>query len=314
MTAIGRARSIPAAGGPLSIAALRRATWNGERIDWSAYLFVLPFFVPFVVVTLGATLFGIYVSFTDWGIIGAPHWIGLKNYYRAVADPWVWKTWSNTLRYGLLVVPATTLAALAMALYVNQRQRGYTFARAAFYAPNVVSVTVIGLVWVWMLDTQFGLVNQYLGRFGVPDVPWLTNPRWVLFGVATASVWWDAGFSMVVLLAGLQDIPAEMRETAAIDGANRFQILLHVILPLLRPALSLVVTLLIIGTLRVFSQIYIMTNGGPAGASASVIHYVYEIGFTKYQLGYAGAISVMLFITILAVTVIQLRLFREKTW
>jgi multiple sugar transport system permease protein len=314
MTAAGPAPLVPAGGRSRSLAGLRQATWNGQRIDWSAYLFVLPFFLPFVVVTLGAALFGMYVSFTDWGIIGAPHWVGLKNYYRAVADPWVWKTWSNTLRYGGLVVPATTLTALAMALFVNQRWRGFTFARAAFYAPNVVAVTVIGLVWVWMLDTQYGLVNQYLGRFGVPDIPWLTNPRWALYGIGIASVWWDAGFSMVVLLAGLQDIPAELRESASIDGANRLQTLAHVTLPLLRPALSLVVTLLIIGTLRVFSQIYIMTNGGPAGASASVIHYVYEIGFSKYQLGYAGAISVMLFVTILIVTVIQLRLFREKTW
>ena len=314
MTAVGPARPVPAGGRSLSLAALQRATWHGERIDWSAYLFVLPFFLPFVVVTLGAALFGVYVSFTDWGIIGAPHWVGLKNYFRAVDDPWVWKTWSNTLRYGGLVVPATTLTALAMALFVNQRWRGYTFARAAFYAPNVVSVTVIGLVWVWMLDTQYGLVNQYLGRFGIPDVPWLTNPHWALYGIGVASVWWDAGFSMVVLLAGLQDIPPELRETAAIDGANGLQTLAYVTLPLLRPALSLVVTLLIIGTLRVFSQIYIMTNGGPAGASASVIHYVYEIGFSKYQLGYAGAISVMLFVTILIMTVIQLRVFREKTW
>lgn len=314
MAAVGPTGSIRASPRSLSLARLKRVTWNGEKIDWSAYLFVLPFFLPFLVVTLGATLFGIYVSFTDWGIIGAPHWVGVKNYLRAYADPWVWKTWSNTLRYGLVVVPATTLVALAMALFVNQRWRGYTFARAAFYAPNVVSVTVIGLVWVWMLDTQYGLVNQYLGRFGVPDIPWLTNPNWSLYGVAIASVWWDAGFSMVVLLAGLQDIPAELRETAAIDGANHLQTLFNVTLPLLRPALSLVVTLLIIGTLRVFSQIYIMTNGGPAGGSASVIHYVYEIGFSKYQLGYAGAISVMLFLTILIVTVVQLRLFREKTW
>lgn len=314
MAAVGRTESVRVSPRSLSLARLRQATWNGEKIDWSAYLFVLPFFLPFLVVTLGAALFGIYVSFTDWGIIGAPHWIGVKNYLRAYADPWVWKTWSNTLRYGLAVVPATTLVALAMALFVNQRWRGYTFARAAFYAPNVVSVTVIGLIWVWMLDTQYGLVNQYLGRFGVPNVPWLTNPNWSLYGVAIASVWWDAGFSMVVLLAGLQDIPSELRETAAIDGANHLQTLFNVIVPLLRPALSLVVTLLIIGTLRVFSQIYIMTNGGPAGGSASVIHYVYEIGFSKYQLGYAGAISVMLFLTILVVTVVQLRVFREKTW
>jgi multiple sugar transport system permease protein len=312
--ALRPASSVPGGTRALSLAALRRATWNGERIDWAAYLFVLPFFLPFVVVTLGAALFGIYVSFTDWGIFGAPHWVGLRNYARAVADPWVWKTWSNTLRYGLLVVPATTLTALAMALFVNQRWRGYALARAAFYAPNVVSVTVIGLVWVWMLDTQYGLVNQYLSRFGVPDVPWLTNPSWVLYGIAIASVWWDAGFSMVVLLAGLQDIPPELRESAAIDGANGLQTLVSVVLPLLRPALSLVVTLLIIGTLRVFSQIYIMTNGGPAGASASVILYVYQMGFSQYQLGYAGALSVMLFISILAVTVIQLRVFREKTW
>jgi multiple sugar transport system permease protein len=314
MAAVGPAESVPATHWPLSRARLRRVTWKGERIDWAAYLFVLPFFLPFLIVTLGAALFGIYVSFTDWGIIGAPHWVGLKNYFRASADPWVWKTWSNTLRYGFVVVPATTLTALAMALFVNQRWRGYTFARAAFYAPNVVSVTVIGLVWVWMLDTQYGLINQYLGRFGIPTIPWLTNPRWSLYGVAMASVWWDAGFSMVVLLAGLQDIPSELRETAAIDGANHLQTLFHVTLPLLRPALSLVVTLLIIGTLRVFSQIYIMTNGGPAGSSASVIHYVYEIGFSKYQLGYAGAISVLLFLTILVVTLAQLHVFREKTW
>ena len=314
MSAIGPARPLAAGGRGFSLARLRHATWQGERIDWSAYAFVLPFFVPFVVVTIGAALFGVYVSFTDWGIIGAPRWIGLQNYTKAIADPWVWKTWSNTLRYGLLVVPATTLAALGMALFVNLRRPGYALARAAFYAPNVVSVTVIGLVWVWMLDTQYGIVNQYLGQFGAREVPWLTNPAWVLFGIAMASVWWDAGFSMVVLLAGLQDIPHELRESAAIDGATPFQTLAYVVLPLLRPALSLVVTLLIIGTLRVFSQIYIMTNGGPAGASASVILYVYQTGFTQYHLGYAAAISMMLFATILIVTVVQLRLFREKTW
>lgn len=183
-----------------------------------------------------------------------------------------------------------------------------------FYAPNVVSVTVIGLIWVWMLDTQFGLVNQYLGVFGVPNIPWLTNPNWALFGVGIASVWWDAGFAMVVLLAGLQDIPQELREAASIDGANRLNVFWYVVLPLLRPALSLVITLQVISTLRVFSQIYIMTNGGPAGASASVIQYVYQIGFSKYQLGYAASLSLMLFATILVVTFVELRVFRERSW
>ncbi len=224
------------------------------------------------------------------------------------------KVWGNTIRYGLIVVPTTTLVALGFALYVNQRWAGSTVARTVFYAPNVVSVTVIGLVWVWMLDTQFGLVNNYLGMLGISNVPWLTNPGWVLIGIGIASIWWDAGFSMVIFLAGLQDTPAELKEAAQVDGASRFQVLRHIVLPLLRPATSLVVTLLVIGTLRVFSQIYIMTNGGPANASASVIMYIYQIGFRKYELGYAAALSLMLFATILVVTVVEMRLLRVQRW
>jgi multiple sugar transport system permease protein len=299
---------------PVALARLRHATWQGERIDWSAYLFILPFFLPFLLFTLIAVGFGAYVSFTEWGVIGDPAWTGLDNFRRALADPFVPKVWANTLKYGLIVVPATAIVALAFALFVNQRWWGATLARTVFYAPNVVAVTVIGLVWVWLLDTRFGLVNQYLGYLGIPNVPWLTNPAWVLFGIALASIWWDAGFSMVIFLAGLQDIPKELREAAQVDGASRFQVLGHIVLPLLRPAMSLVITLLIIGTLRVFSQIYIMTNGGPANASASVIIYIYRIGFRDFDLGYAAALSLMLFATILIVTVVEMRLLRVQRW
>lgn len=292
-------------------ARLRRASWQGQRIDWSAYIFILPFFGSFLVLLIAPIIFGGYVSLTEWGIVGDPKWIGWDNYARALADPWVPKIWLNTLKYGLIVVPGVTLVGLLFALYVNQQRPGHTIARVAFFSPHVVSVTVIGLVWVWMLDTQFGLVNQYLGGFGVPDIPWLTSPAWVLFGVGIAAIWWDAGFSMVVLLAGLQDIPRELREAAAVDGATGWTTFWRIVLPLLRPALSLVLTIEVIGTLRVFSLIYVMTNGGPAGASASVIQYIFEVGFTKYQLGYAAALSVMLCITILIVTIVELRLVRE---
>jgi multiple sugar transport system permease protein len=257
-------------------------------------------------------IFGGYVSLTEWGIVGDPKWVGLDNFKRAFSDPWVPKIWGNTLRYGLIVVPGVTVVGLLCALYVNQRRPGHTFARVAFYAPHVVSVTVIGLVWVWMLDTQFGLVNQYLGGLGVPNIPWLTNPAWALFGVGIAAIWWEAGFCMVILLAGLQDIPRELREAAAVDGANGWSAFWRIVLPLLRPALSLVLTIEVIGTLRVFSLIYVMTNGGPAGASASVISYVYEMGFSKYQLGYAAALSTMLFVTILIVTFVELKIVQAS--
>jgi multiple sugar transport system permease protein len=310
--ATGLSERLTAANQPSITDRLRRATWKGQRIDWSAYVFVLPFFASFLVFLVAPIFFGGYVSLTEWGIVGDPKWIGLDNYTRAFSDPWVPKIWTNTLKYGLIVVPSVTAVGLLFALYVNQQRPGHTFARTAFYAPHVVSVTVIGLVWVWMLDTRFGLVNQYLGGFGVPDIPWLTNPSWVMFGVAIAAIWWEVGFSMVVLLAGLQDIPRELREAAAVDGANAWTTFWRVVLPLLRPALSLVITIEVIATLRVFSLIYVMTNGGPAGASASVISYVFEMGWAKYQLGYAAALSMMLFATILVVTIVELKLVRES--
>jgi multiple sugar transport system permease protein len=293
-------------------ARLQSATWRGRRIDWSAYVFIAPFFLAFVAFQVGPILFGGYVSLTEWGIVDDPKWVGLQNYMRALSDPWVPRIWLNTLKYGLIVVPGVVVAGILFALYVNQRQPGHTLARTAFYAPNVVSVTVIGLVWVWMLDTQFGLVNQYLGGFGVPNVPWLTSPAWALFGVGIAAIWWDVGFCMVIFLAALQEIPRELREAAEVDGATPWRVLWAIVLPLLRPAMSLVVTIEVIGTLRVFSLIYVMTNGGPAGASASVLQYVYEQGFLRYQLGYAAALSIMLFATIVVVTVVELRIVRSR--
>jgi multiple sugar transport system permease protein len=310
--ATGLSKQLPVTRQPGLRARLRRATWQGQRIDWSAYVFILPFLASFLVFLVAPIIFGGYVSFTEWGIVGDPKWVGLDNFARAFSDPWVPKIWANTIKYGLIVVPGVTIVGLLFALYVNQQRPGHTFARTAFYAPHVVSVTVIGLIWVWMLDTRFGLVNQYLGGFGVPDIPWLTNPSWVLFGVAMAAIWWEVGFCMVVLLAGLQDIPRELREAAAVDGANSWSTFWRIVLPLLRPALSLVLTIEVIATLRVFSLIYVMTNGGPAGASASVIAYVFEVGWAKFQLGYAAALSMMLFATILVVTLVELKLVRDS--
>jgi multiple sugar transport system permease protein len=293
---------------------MRSATWNGRRIDWSAYLFLAPFFVPFLVFTFGAILFGMYVSFTEWSVVGDPKWVGLANYARALSDPWVPKVWRNTLQYGLTVVPSVTVAALFLALFVNVRWVGYVFARAAFYLPNVLSVTVMALVWVWILEAQFGLLNQYLAMLGIPKIPWLTNPSWVILSIAGATLWWSVGFHMVILLAGLQDIPPDLREAAEIDGASAVQILWRVTIPLLRPVLSLVITLQVIASLRVFSQIYLMTNGGPDGASASVVSYIFQVGFLTYQLGYGAAISMLLFVTILVATLIQRSLFREVAY
>ena len=290
---------------------LRTVTYMGQRIEWSAYLFTLPFLIFFLLFQVLPILTGVFVSFTKWGIVGRPEWIGLENFGRILDDPDVPLVYGNTFRYALTVVPLTVLAALALAIYVNQRLPGYGLARTIFFAPTVLSVTVTAFVWIWILETRFGILNLYLSRVGIPNIPWLTNPSWVLVSIAITSIWWSAGFFMVILLAGLQNIPGELYDAAYVDGAAKWQSTWHITLPLLRPALSLVVTLSIIDAMRVFSQMYLMTQGGPAGASLSVIYLIYDRAFTSYQLGYGAALSLLLFAVILVVTLIQLRLFRE---
>lgn len=274
-------------------------------------LFVLGFTLPFLIFNVGPILFGAYVSLTEWGIIGSPRFVGLQNYQTALADRWLHLAFWNVGLYALVVTPAVVSLGLAFALYVDRGFPLSGLARTLFFAPYVVSATVIGLVWVWMLDTRGGLVNATLEAFGLPSVPWLTSTDWALYGVALASVWWDLGLVFILLLAALQECDPSLQEAAEIDGASRWQRFRHVTLPQLRPALSMVLTLQIIATMRIFSQVYVMTNGGPAGSSSSVITHIYQTALVQNLMGYASAISMLLFAAILIVTVIQRRLFRE---
>ena len=298
--------------GPAAIRAAPDEVRSARRIDGSGYLFVAFFTVPFLLFNIAPIFFGIYLAFTEWGIVGAPTWVGLANFKEALADDWVANAFLNTLRYALIIVPGVTVLGLLFALFVHQRWPLATLARTLFFTPNVVSATVIGLVWVWLLDTQFGLVNQYLGMIGIAAVPWLTSGDWALVGVSIASIWWDLGLAFVIFLAAVQDVPRDLHEAAAIDGAGRLRQFWHVTLPHLRPAISMVVTLQLIASLRIFSQVYVMTNGAPNGASQSVIHYVYQIAIVQYRLGYASAVSMLLFALILALTILQRLVLRER--
>jgi multiple sugar transport system permease protein len=298
--------------GPDAIRAAPGGIGAAPRLDRSGYLFVAFFTVPFLLFNIAPIFFGIYLAFTEWGIVGAPTWVGLANFKEALADDWVANAFLNTLLYALLIVPGVTALGLLFALFVHQRWPLATLARTLFFTPNVVSATVIGLVWVWLLDTQFGLVNQYLAMIGVGAVPWLTSGDWALVGVSIASIWWDLGLAFVIFLAAIQDVPRDLHEAAAIDGAGRLRQFWHVTLPHLRPAISMVVTLQLIASLRIFSQVYVMTNGAPNGASQSVIHYVYQTAIVQYRLGYASAVSMLLFALILALTVLQRLVLRER--
>ena len=285
----------------------------GEKrpVDWIGYVFVACFAIPFLLFNVAPVLFGSYVALTEWSIIGRPEWVGLENYRDAIADEWVWVAIRNVFFYALIIVPGVTILGLTFALFVNRSYPLSGLARTLFFAPNVVSATVIGLVWLYLLDTQYGLLNNTLATFGISAVPWLTSTDWALIGVSMASIWWDLGLAFVLLLAGLQDIPRDLIEASTVDGAGPFNRLRFIILPHLRPVLSMVITLQLISTLRIFSQVYVMTNGGPAGATSSPIHYIYSVALVRNLFGYASALAIMLFVVILVATIIQRFVIRE---
>ena len=286
----------------------------GEKraIDWVGYLFVACFAIPFLVFNVAPVIFGSYVAFTEWSIIGQPKWVGWENYLDGIEDEWVWVAVRNVFLYALIIVPGVTVLGLLFALFVNRSYPLSGLARTLFFAPNVVSATVIGLVWVYLLDTQFGLLNSLLRNFGISAIPWLTSTDWALIGVSMASIWWDLGLAFVLLLAGLQDIPRDLIEASKVDGAGPFNRLRFIILPCLRPVLSMVITLQLISTLRIFSQVYVMTNGGPAGATSSPIHYIYSVAIVRNLYGYASALAILLFLVILCATIIQRYAIREQ--
>lgn len=280
---------------------------HSKRIDWVGYFFVIPFFLPFFLFSFVSIVFGAVVAFTNWQIVGETNFVGFENFITFLNDRPAWDAFIHTFYYALIVVPSVMLLAFLGALFVNEKLPGHTFARWAFYAPNVVSAPVIGLVWVWMLDTQYGIINQYFGL----SIPWLTNPSWSIYGVSLASIWWDLGLAFILFLAGLQEVDPVLLEAARIDGARRFQSLRFVVVPLLRRTFALILTLQCISTFRIFSQVKVMTNGGPAGSSSSVVEYIYDYGIAKFELGYAATLSLLLFILIVAINLILRKIFPD---
>jgi multiple sugar transport system permease protein len=285
---------------------------SGQRRSSAAggYAFMLPFMIPFILFNLAPLLFGVIVAFTNWSIIGAPKFVGLANFKQALTDPLVLQSFTNTFKYVAVVVPAVTVLAFLFALYVNQGWPGHTFARMAFYASNVVSAPVIGLVWTWMLNGQNGIINHYLHL----QISWLTSTTWAWVGICIATVWWDSGLIFILFLAGLQEIGPEIVDAARIDGANWWRSLVRIFIPLLRRTIVLAVTLELISTFQIFSQVNVMTAGGPANSTASVMQYLYTNAVTQQQLGYASALGIMLFVLIIIVALVFRRFLPERNW
>jgi ABC-type sugar transport system permease subunit len=277
------------------------------------YLFLAPYLIVFLPFFLLPSLFSAAVSLTNWKIVGIPAYVGLRNYARLLGDPLFVTSLKNTLYYTAVIVPVMALVGLSLALLLNQPLRGRITTRLAVFASYVIMVSVVGIIWRWILDpTGAGILNYYLGWFGIPPQPWLAAPETAMLSIILATMWWTAGYNMVMYLAGLQDIPTELREAVRMDGANAWQEFWHLTLPSLRPVTFFVVVMSIAKSFQVFGQVWVMTQGGPSNSTLTIVNYLYVVGFTWYEMGYAAAIAYALFALLLVVTVFQFHLVSRE--
>jgi len=286
------------------------ASRYGRRLNIVPYLFLLPYLVVFLTFRFSPILANIFISLTKWEILGLPKWVGLSNYQRLKDDPLFWTALANTVYFVLLSVPSIIICALALAILLNMPLRGRTLGRIAAFAPYVVMVTVVGVLWKWILDSNFGLLNTYLRSFGLPAPPWFTSAQLAMPSIAMANLWWWVGFAMVIFLAGLQDIPGELYEAARIDGASGPQLLTTITLPLLRPTIFLTIIITMINSFLLFGLVFTTTMGGPGSATISLVQYIYVQGIQWFDMGYAAAIAMVLFSLVLLLTIAQFRITR----
>ncbi|MFC4560907.1 carbohydrate ABC transporter permease [Nocardiopsis mangrovi] len=277
--------------------------------------FVLPFTVLFAAFLVWPMAAGLWTSFTDRSLARPDaDVVGLANWRELAGDTAMWRSMWVTLLFTLVSTPPLVLVALAMALLTNRVARLGWFLRFSFFAPYVLPVAVVSLIWVWMYQPGFGAVNGALTAVGLGEVAWLTDENVVLIAVAITTVWWTVGFNFLLYLAALQGIPGYVHEAAALDGAGAWQRLTRITLPLLRRTTALIVLLQMVASLKLFDQAYLMTagSGGPDFAARPIIGYVFDTGFTGLRIGYASAISYLFFAVIVVVSVLQFRVFARK--
>ena len=286
----------------------KTSRWNSVRNDLIAYGFMAPYLLLFVVFLLLPAAVGVYASFTKWGIVGQPKWVGLKNYNKLFNSELFLDSLGNTLYFVILAAIPLIVLGFLLALLVHQNLRGRNIARAIVFLPHVVSVAAVGIIFQWILERSSGLLNYYLGELGVREpINWLGEPESAMPAIAITTIWWTVNGNMIIYLAGLQDIPADLYEAARIDGAGRWQEVRYVTIPMLMPVNAFVIPLTVIACWRVFGQVFVMTRGGPQGATFTVAQFIYETAFTNYSMGLASAAGVILMVITLGFTVIQLR-------
>ena len=301
-----------------------RAQAAPERLRWwrtrrgEERLVGYAFLVPDVLglaIFVGLPIAGaFYISFHSWSGIGERSFNGLANYRSLLDDPFFVDSLKITAIYTFTFVPLLFVSALGLALLVNQRLQLTGVFRSAYFLPFMISLVVASVVWAFVLQERGGILNELIGLVGIDPQPWLGSTRLALVSIVIVTLWQGVGYSMIIFLAGLQDIPRDYYEAATIDGANAWQRFRRVTLPLLKPTSVFVLIISFISAFQLFDPIFVLTGGGPANATTTAVFYIYETAFEFLQLGYASALSVVLFAIILVFTLVQLRIFRHESY
>jgi multiple sugar transport system permease protein len=265
------------------------------------YLFISPWLIGFLAFALYPFLASLFYSLTSYDILTPPRWVGLSNYGLMVQDGLFWRSLGNTLYFTVFAVPLTTVMAIAIAMLLNMKVRGLAMYRTIFYLPSVVPLVASSILWIWLFNPSFGLLDSFLRMLGLPAPGWLYDEAWVKPALIVMSLW-GVGSAIVIYLAGLQGVPQELYEAAGLEGANAWQRTWHVTLPMISPVILFNVVLGLIGSFQYFTQAYVMTQGGPNNASLFYALYLYQQAFSYLHLGYASAMAWLLFVLILLAT------------
>jgi multiple sugar transport system permease protein len=284
----------------------------GRVRRYEGFLFVGPFLLLYAFLLIYPLVLGIGISFHNADPFGGRRWVGVDNYARLLTDPIFWQAVMNTFKLTLLIVPPLTIVALALALALNRATRAAAIFRGIFFSSSVLSVTIVTLIWRFILTPDAGLVAKILHFMGKEPIPFLSDPQLTIPALAITTIWWCIGLPMMIFLAGLQQIPPDVYEAAALDGAGRWTTLWRITLPSIRRTIILVIMLQTAAQLQLFGQAQLLTAGGPSGASRPIVLLIYEIAFGRWQLGYAAAAAELLFVLVLAVTLLQYWLVTRK--
>jgi len=276
--------------------------------------FLAPFLLLYGAFIIVPALYGLVMSFFHTSLVqgGLGGFAGLRNYSEALGSADFWQAMWHTIWFTILTTPPLIVLALFFALLAERATRGRWFFRLAFFAPYILPSAVMALIWIWLYTPVLGLLDTAVAKVGLAAPNWLGDPNWAMGSLAIATVWWTLGFNFVLYLAGLQEIPRELYEAAAIDGAGPWQQIRQITLPLLGRTTTLVAVLQVIASLKVFDQMYIMTEGGPNFSTRSALLYIYDVGFTDFRIGYAAAASTLFFLLVLAVSAGWMALIRRQ--